>query len=137
MKLRKISGINLRCIIGLRAYLFSIIIPHYWFLPVLNTFSRIFQQFLETFSRLSQYFNETFRFLPTVSIQFLYSFPKVLYRFSTLSERYLIGFSTLSQSFLDTLKTYVNFLDTFKPQSLSPHSHVISCLFPLRCLLFS
>ena len=41
------------------------------------------------------------------------------------------SFSIDSQSFLDTFKTYWNFLDTFKSQSLSPHSHVISCLLRL------
>ena len=72
-------------------------------------------------------------FFFTVCIQFLYYtvYLEFQYRFSTLSQTFLIGFSILSQSSLDTLKTYQNFRHTFKSQSLSPHSHVISCLFSL------
>ena len=54
-----------------------------------------------------------------------------------LAKSFLIGFSTLSQSFLDTLNAYCTFLDTLKSQSLSPHSHVISCMFIYTSIFFS
>ena len=77
----------------------------------------------------------------TVSQDFLDTFctasSRLSIRFSSLFQSCSIGFSILSQSLLDTLKTYQNFLDTFKSQSLSPHSHVISCLFELRLISFT
>ena len=67
-----------------------------------NIFSNLCQHFLNTFPTL-------FKTRPTVSLQLSYSF--------------INSFSKLPWHFLK------HNLNTFKSQSLSPHSHVISCLF--------
>ena len=45
------------------------------------------------------------------------------------SEQSLCLFHSGTESRFSKIPSYRNFLDTFKSQSLSPHSHVISCLF--------